>query len=245
MFKFSSIAAIAEIGTRPNNTTAHRQHTLDDFQNVDTIRSHLIQYHGDFLNSLSSNNAHRQSIVEDLCKNADIVEHKQGKLIFYQGDIAHEWFLILDGSVSIHVHTTADSSAFKKSDDLNKEKVQPKAEHHDTRRDEEEIRRRHCQGEILVLGKNGLFIEALPSSSRFPHYHTKDERKRLGIEVARMQVKDSFGQVALLNRTPRSASALSESCLLLRCDKALYDRTVRNTHVSVLYLCVCVCVCVC
>ena len=39
--------------------------------------------------------------------------------------------------------------------------------------------------------------------------------------------------MGILNRSPRSASSLSESCVLLCCDKALYDRTVRGTHIDI------------
>ena len=97
----------------------------------------------------------------------------------------------------------------------------PKPAHHATRHSDEDVRRRHCKGEVLVLGANGISIEALPSNARKPMFNSEEERKRLGRKVASMEVGTSFGQVGLLNRTPRSATCISEGATMLVCDKAV------------------------
>ena len=66
------------------------------------------------------------------------------------------------------------------------------------------MRARHCQGEVLVLGGNGLFIEVLPDHARFPLYCAAAERELLGVVVSNMNRGNSFGQVGLLNKSPRS-----------------------------------------
>ena len=160
------------------------------------LRQYLTTHHSSFLNGLSTSMIQRQSIIDDICKNCSIVEKKRGVPLFYQGEIAHEWYFILNGSVTIWVHTTADSSAFKtESADSrsNPTKVTTGASG-DARQNEDDTRRRHCQGEVLVLGVNGVFIEVLPDASKFSHYNTKDERKVLGVQVAVMSVGQSFGQ---------------------------------------------------
>ena len=85
---------------------------------------------------------------------------------------------------------------------------------------------------MLVLGANGISIETLPSNARRPMFHSEEERKRLGRKVASLESGTSFGQVGLLNRTPRSATCVSEGATLLVCDKTLYDRCVRHLHVD-------------
>ena len=190
-------------------TPAHRRYQLSNFNTRAKLESHLREhYYDQFLVELSDNVNHRNTLIDDLCKNAIVLEHVKGAPLFFQGDISIEWFFVLDGSVSIHVYTTADSDAFKTStklkEDEKKKKWQLKNTNKADRNSVDDVRARHCQGEVLVLGSNGLFIEVLPDHARFPLYRAAAERKLLGVTVSNMNRGNSFGQVGLLNKSPRS-----------------------------------------
>jgi len=189
-------------------TPAHRRYQLSNFNTRTKLESHLREHYDKFLVELSDNVNHRNTLIDDLCKNAIVLEHVQGTPLFFQGDISIEWFFVLDGRVSIHVHTTADSDAFmtstKLKEDEKKKKWQLKNTNKADRNSVDDVRARHCQGEVLVLGGNGLFIEVLPDHARFPLYCAAAERELLGVVVSNMNRGNSFGQVGLLNKSPRS-----------------------------------------
>jgi CRP-like cAMP-binding protein len=201
------------------------------------LENHLITHHPNFVLDLASSDSSRQAILEEICLHGVVDEWDQGDPIFFQGDVAHEWFLVLDGSVSIHVYTTADSNAFYQNEDKPSRLKIPSlpktnGDHKFDRHDESKIRKRHCQGDVLKLGEDGVHIENLPLNAKYKHYYSKTERKRLGKIVASMEIGSSFGQVGLLNKSPRSGTSLSENCLLLCLDKNVYDRTIRNVHID-------------
>jgi CRP-like cAMP-binding protein len=206
---------------------AARQFKLDQVNNYHQLTQHLNKHHGSFVNKLTPPQ------LEDICVHGDVREYAQGQTIFFQGEISHEWFFVLDGHVSIYVHTSSDSKAFESSNQRGvDEEKKEKTTHKEDRHDATATRRRHCQGEVLKLGQNGIFIEALPESFKYNVHATKSERAQLGTHVATMEGGSSFGQVGILNKSPRSATSLSEGCLLLCLSKPVYDRTVRTLHID-------------
>ena len=197
------------------------------------IQDILKTEHAEFAEAVANDKMLGGHNLKDLAENCSIIACENGRTVFFQADVSYEWFYILDGAISAYVFTTGGRDMFKtlkKNQDasLKAKKLQHQLDRHS----DEEVRRSHCKGEVLVLGANGTSIEPLPVAARRSVYHTEEHRKRLGRKVATMGKGSSFGQVGLLNRSVRSATIVSEGSRLLVIGKSVYDRCIRHMHLD-------------
>eukprot|EP00949_MAST-11_sp_MAST-11-sp1_P001355 g1355.t1 len=205
-----------------------------------------------FCASLSFDAQLRKELLHEILIESTFTWAEPGQVFFYQGDISHSWYFIIDGSVSVYVF---DSRMIFKEEEEEKKKEKKKKEedeqnnassrktqagrkkdkakasetiHH--RRSLESVAGKHYSG-VKVISHN---LERLPPYAKLPfgEAFTAPRRTVLGKHVTTLHRGNSFGQVGLIKRRERSATVVSDGCLVMIVGKASYNRCVRPTHVD-------------
>eukprot|EP00002_Diphylleia_rotans_P020215 TRINITY_DN3923_c0_g1_i14.p1 TRINITY_DN3923_c0_g1~~TRINITY_DN3923_c0_g1_i14.p1 ORF type:complete len:670 (+),score=132.25 TRINITY_DN3923_c0_g1_i14:100-2109(+) len=160
------------------------------------------------------------NVHADLCKVMQHVTVPAGEVVFYQGSIGKTFYVILSGSVTIHV----------KSADEERHEVTAKpivSLLKDTGNKRSSISK-------LSVDKN-LSLGAAPQQTPEQPMPTQEEGYDFGRLVGTLSSGDAFGELALLTNppAPRAASIIAvEDTQFLTIHKTDYDRTLKRIQVQ-------------
>eukprot|EP00002_Diphylleia_rotans_P030993 TRINITY_DN6416_c0_g2_i1.p1 TRINITY_DN6416_c0_g2~~TRINITY_DN6416_c0_g2_i1.p1 ORF type:complete len:768 (-),score=129.61 TRINITY_DN6416_c0_g2_i1:582-2885(-) len=159
------------------------------------------------------------NVHADLCKVMQYVSVPAGEVVFYQGSIGKTFYVILSGSVTVHV---------KSADE----------EHQDDRKSHAGAGAKDMQGKRASISRLPLDKSSNASSPTVPTIPEATEAPYdFGRLVGTLASGDAFGELALLTNptAPRAASIIAvEDTEFLTIHKTDYDRTLKRIQIQLL-----------
>ena len=76
------------------------------------IRSRLLSDHAAFVEGLSADATMRAQLLDDLVANCSVIKTTRGCALFFQADVAFEWFFIFEGAVSVCTYGAVSGLVF-------------------------------------------------------------------------------------------------------------------------------------
>eukprot|EP00854_Cymbomonas_tetramitiformis_P016608 gene16608-19728_t len=182
---------------------------------------------------------------------------RAGEVVFNQGDQGDAMFIIVSGACSVHLQMEAEDKEKEKEKTVQQRQPRMSKQETETRSrsttlggDPQEVRRtlrgaasRRDPSQLTAV-EAAERLEALklkvateypqgdpPPADQLEAFYTRLESAASQIYgkcVNRLQRGTSFGELALIKRSPRAATILAiDECILIKIEKGAYDRTLR------------------